>query len=75
MLDLGDSCSAHCTPLETVHAVLRVFGESLHTFKVRCGMLSMTAAAAQQQTWPCETSLRMCAIASAAILQNLADGH
>jgi len=75
MLDLGSSCVARCTLLEAVHAVLRVFGESLHTLSVRCEMLSVTATAAQQQNWPCETSLRMDAIASAAILQNLAHGH
>ncbi len=72
MLDLGAS---HCTPLEAVHAVLRVFRESLHTLNVCCEMLSVTAAAAQQQSWPCKTSLRLDTIASAAILQSLAHGH
>ena len=72
MLDLGAS---DCTPLEAVHAVLRVLRESLQTLNVCCEMLSLTAAAAQQQGWPCETSLRWDIIASAAILQSLAHGH
>jgi hypothetical protein len=72
MLDLGAS---HCTPLEAVHAVLQVFRESLQTLNVCCEMHSVTAAVAQQQSWPCKTSLRLDITASAAILQSLAHEH
>ena len=75
MLDLRAADLAPRISLETLHAVLRVFGESLYTLKVRCEMHSVTAAAAQQQSWPCKTSIRMDATASVAILQNLADIH
>ena len=70
VLDLGDS---HCTALEAVHAVLRMFRKSLQTLYVCCEL--HTAAAAQQQSWPCKASLRLDIIASAAILQRLAHGH
>lgn len=70
MLDLGDS---HCTALEAVHAVLRVFRKSLQILNVCCEL--HTAAAAQQQSWPCKASLRLDVAASAAILQSLAHGH
>ncbi|DBA70597.1 TPA: hypothetical protein ACH3X2_011986 [Trebouxia sp. C0005] len=72
MLDLGAS---HCTPLEAVHAVLRVFRGSLHTLKVCCEMHTVTAASAKQQSWPCKTSLCLNAIATAEVLQSLAHGH
>ena len=72
MLDPGASYSALCTLLEAVHAALQVFGELLHTLKVCREMHSVAAAAAKQQSWPCKTSLRMDAVANAAIMQNLA---
>ena len=77
MLDLVESLFADRTPVEVVHAMLRVFGDSLHTLKVCCEVFPVTAlaAAAQQQSWPCKTSLRMDAIARAEVLQSLAHGH
>ena len=71
MLDFG----ASCFPLEAVRAVLRVFGESLHTLNVHCEMDLATVAAEQHQSRPCKTSICMDAMASAAILQSLAHGH
>ncbi len=75
MLDLGAADLAPRILLQAVYALLQVFGQSLHTLNVRCEVLSVTAAAAKQQRWPCKTSLRMDATANASVMQKLADGR